>query len=74
MDDGCRITFLENSLRTEDCSLALLEEGQELGSSHGSSRKLITIEGFSLRIRDEGRAERLDAKDAELGWAFDHYR
>jgi hypothetical protein len=51
-------TFLENSLRTEDFSLALLEDGQQLGSSHGSWRKLITNEGFSLGIQDEGRAER----------------
>jgi hypothetical protein len=51
-------TFLENPLRTEDFSLALPEDGQQLGSSHGSRRKLISNEGFSWGIRDEGRAER----------------
>ena len=31
MDDGCRITFLENSLRTEDFSLALLGRRPAIG-------------------------------------------
>src|ERR1043165_10096564 len=31
MNDGCRITFLENSLRTEDFSLRCSEDGQQLG-------------------------------------------
>jgi hypothetical protein len=34
----------------EDFSLALLEDGQELGSSHGLSGKLMSNEGFSLWI------------------------
>jgi hypothetical protein len=47
-------TFLENSLRTEDFSLALLEDGQELRSSHGFLGKLISDEGFSLWIGVSG--------------------
>ena len=31
MNDGCRITFLENSLTTEDFSLRCWEDGQQLG-------------------------------------------
>ncbi len=36
----------------EDFSLALLEDGQELGSSHGFWGKLISNEGFSLGNQD----------------------
>jgi hypothetical protein len=46
--DGFPISFLENSFAMEDFSLALLEDGHELGISHGSWGKLISNEGFSL--------------------------
>src|ERR1051326_1031597 len=39
-------TFLENSLRTEDFSLALLEDGQEPGISRGFCGKRTSNETF----------------------------
>ena len=38
----------------EDFSLALLEDGQELGSSHGFWGKLMCNEGFPLWIKISG--------------------
>jgi hypothetical protein len=45
-NDGFLTSFRENSSVMEEFSLALLEDGQELGSSHGFWGKLIRNEGF----------------------------
>ena len=52
--DGFLTCFLKHSFAMEDFSSTLLEDGQELGSSHGFLGKLISDEGFSLWIGVSG--------------------
>jgi hypothetical protein len=71
-NDGFLIGFLENPLEMEDFSLALLEDGQESGISHGFWGKLINNEGFSLWDQNFDRAAGFPARREQLQREIGH--